>query len=57
MTTREQHPREIEVAHVEEKAAAIDHTPIYYIRVTKPIRTGTLLRWDTASGKIERVRE
>ena len=45
--------REICPAHpptliLEKEMEAIDMTPIYYFRVLRSIRSGTLLRWDKA---------
>lgn len=40
------------VGFVEEKASAIDYTPIYYIRTSKAIKSGTLLRFDAGEIKI-----
>lgn len=40
------------VGFLEKKGEAIDFTLIYYFRTTKPIKSGTLLKWDSESRKI-----
>jgi len=40
------------VAVMVQKSTAIDFTPIYYIRTCKPIKSGSLLKWDTESKNI-----
>ncbi len=43
------------VGFVRRKLQAIDFTPIYEIYITANLKTGSILRFDTASDKIEIV--
>jgi hypothetical protein len=36
------------VATVERTTQAIDYTPIHYFRICRPIRSGSVVRWDEA---------
>lgn len=40
------------VATVERTVQAIDFTPIHYFRTCRPIKSGSVIRWDEAEKKI-----
>lgn len=42
------------VAHLESESSAIDHTPIYHIRIDRNLKAGTLLTWDKAGANLTR---